>query len=77
MSKCTFLGSLVVAIICVAVSCQVCSAEGISLNYASGAADFITPIDVPGVRARVRSVIVEYEILGGEQSARIKLWGLR
>lgn len=36
----------------------------------------ITPIDLPGARAKVRSVIVDYEILGGKESAEIKLWGL-
>ncbi len=36
----------------------------------------ITPIDLPGARAKVRSVIVEYEILGGKESAEMKLWGL-
>ena len=37
----------------------------------------ITPIDVPGFRASVQSVTVEYEILGGKETALLKIWVLR
>jgi hypothetical protein len=36
----------------------------------------ITPIDLPGRKAKLKSVTVEYKILGGKEAAVIKVWGL-
>jgi len=35
----------------------------------------ITPIDLPGRKAKLKSVTVEYKILGGKETATIKVWG--
>ena len=36
----------------------------------------ITPIDLPGRKAKLKSVTVEYKILGGKEAAIMKVWGL-
>ena len=35
-----------------------------------------TPMDAPGLKARLESVTVTYKIVGGAQSAVLKVWGL-
>jgi hypothetical protein len=36
----------------------------------------MTPKDLPGRKAKLKSVTVEYKILGGKEAAIIKAWGL-
>lgn len=35
----------------------------------------ITPIDAPGMKANLKSVLVEYKILGDKEMAIMKVWG--
>jgi hypothetical protein len=36
----------------------------------------ITPIDLPGRKAKLKSVTIDYKIIGGQEAAIIKVWGL-